>query len=115
MPWGALERGCLPDYRKLPTTLRVAVDSSPLEGVGRVEDTFNLLAHAARKVVSCAAGLLEWADEHVCRQTHSPARGVEHQVRARHRLERCRREDRGDDDQSRANSRLAARVDRTPP
>ena len=36
------------DYRKLPKTLRVAIDSSPLEGAGRVEDTFNLLAHAAR-------------------------------------------------------------------
>ena len=29
------------DYRKLPKTLRVAIDSSPLEGAGRVEDTFN--------------------------------------------------------------------------
>jgi hypothetical protein len=36
------------DHRKLPKTLRVAIDSSPLEGAGRVEDTFNLLAHAAR-------------------------------------------------------------------
>src|SRR5690606_29407020 len=35
------------DPRKLPKTLRVAIDSSPLEGAGRVEDTFNLLAHAA--------------------------------------------------------------------
>ena len=35
------------DYRKLPKTLRVAIDSSPLEGTGRVEDTYNLLAHAA--------------------------------------------------------------------
>src|ERR1700686_558438 len=34
------------DYRKLPTTMRVATYSSPLEGAGRVEDTFNLLAHA---------------------------------------------------------------------
>jgi hypothetical protein len=40
--------------------LRVAVDSSPLEGAGRVEDTFNLLGHAARKVVTCAARLLRW-------------------------------------------------------
>src|ERR1700675_2858668 len=40
------------DYRKLPKTVRVAIDSSPLEGAGRVEDTFNLLAHAARRVVS---------------------------------------------------------------
>jgi len=60
------------DHRKLPTTLRVAIDSSPLEGAGRVEDTFNLLAHAARQVVSCAAGLLGWTDEQVCRQAGIP-------------------------------------------
>ncbi len=60
------------DYRKLPKTLRVAIDSSPLEGAGRVEDTFNLLAHAARKVVRCAAGLLGWTDEQVCREAGIP-------------------------------------------
>src|SRR5947207_3344551 len=43
------------DHRKLPKTLRVAIDSSPLEGAGRVEDTYNLLAHAGRNVVRCAA------------------------------------------------------------
>src|SRR5215204_3125027 len=60
------------DYRKLPKTLRVAIDSSPLEGAGRVEDTFNLLAHAARKVVRCAADLLGGTDEQVCRQAGIP-------------------------------------------
>ena len=60
------------DHRKLPKTLRVAIDSSPLAGAGRVEDTFNLLAHAARNVVSCAAGLLGWTDEQVCRQAGIP-------------------------------------------
>jgi Transposase DDE domain/Transposase domain (DUF772) len=60
------------DPRKLPKTLRVAIDSSPLEGAGRVEDTFNLLAHAARNVVSCAAGLLEWPPDQVCRQAGIP-------------------------------------------
>lgn len=60
------------DYRKLPKTLRVAIDSSPLEGAGRVEDTFNLLAHAARNVVRCAAGLLGWGDAQVCRQAGIP-------------------------------------------
>jgi hypothetical protein len=60
------------DPRKLPKTLRVAIDSSPLEGVGRVEDTFNLLAHAARNVVHCAAGLLGWTDERVCREAGIP-------------------------------------------
>lgn len=45
------------DFKKLPTKLDVAVDSSPLVGAGRVEDTFNLLAHAAWKVVLCVAEL----------------------------------------------------------
>jgi len=60
------------DHRKLPKTLRVAIDSSPLEGAGRVEDTFNLLAHAARNVVRCAASLLGWTEEKVCRQAGIP-------------------------------------------
>jgi hypothetical protein len=60
------------DPRKLPKTLRVAIDSSPLEGTGRVEDTFNLLAHAARNVVQCAADLLGWTVEKVCTQAGSP-------------------------------------------
>ena len=48
------------DWKKLPKDLRVAIDSSPLEGAGRVEDTINLLGHAARNVVRCAAELLGW-------------------------------------------------------
>src|ERR687891_30679 len=60
------------DPRKLPKTLRVAIDSSPLEGAGRVEDTFNLLAHAARNVVRCAARLLGWPEEKVCRAAGIP-------------------------------------------
>lgn len=60
------------DWRKLPKTLRVAIDSKPLEGAGRVEDTFNLLGHAARKVVACAAELLDWPEEKVCRAAGIP-------------------------------------------
>jgi len=60
------------DARKIPKTLRVAVDSSPLEGAGRVEDTINLIGHAARKVVECAAELLEWKYEDVCRKAGIP-------------------------------------------
>jgi hypothetical protein len=56
------------DWKKLPKTLRVAIDSAPLEGAGRVEDTLNLLAHAARKVVDCAADLLHWTPGRVCRE-----------------------------------------------
>ena len=47
------------DWKKLPKDLRIAVDSRPLEGAGRVEDTFNLLAHAARNVLVCAARLAD--------------------------------------------------------
>jgi len=60
------------DWKKLPKTLRVAIDSAPLEGAGRVEDTINLLAHAARKVVDCAADLLHWTPERVCREARAP-------------------------------------------
>lgn len=45
------------DPSKLPQDLPFAVDSAPLSGAGRVEDTINLLGHAARKVVECAAEL----------------------------------------------------------
>ena len=61
------------DWRKLPKNPRVAFDSSPLEGAGRVEDTINLLAHAARKVVTCAATLLGWTEEKVCSQAGIPS------------------------------------------
>jgi len=60
------------DWRKLPKSLRVAIDSSPLEGAGRVEDTVNLLAHAARNVVNCAAELLERSPESVARVAGIP-------------------------------------------
>jgi hypothetical protein len=35
--------------------LRVALDSAPLWGAGRVEDTFNLIGHALAVVMTCAA------------------------------------------------------------
>jgi hypothetical protein len=60
------------DWKKLPKTLRVAIDSAPLEGAGRVEDTINLLAHAAHKVVECAADLLHWTPDRVCREARAP-------------------------------------------
>jgi hypothetical protein len=60
------------DWKKLPQTLRIAIDSSPLEGAGRVEDTINLLAHAARKVVVCAADLLGWPVEKTARAAGIP-------------------------------------------
>lgn len=60
------------DPKKLPKSLRVAMDSSPLEGAGRVEDTINLLGHAGRKIVTCAAQLLGWTEDRVCREADCP-------------------------------------------
>jgi hypothetical protein len=45
--------------------LRVALDSAPLWGAGRVEDTFNLIGHALDVVVDCAAHVLGVDAEHV--------------------------------------------------
>jgi len=39
--------------------LKVALDSSPLWGAGRVEDTFNLIGHALEVIVDCAAAILD--------------------------------------------------------
>jgi hypothetical protein len=58
--------------RNLKSMLRVAIDSRPLEGAGRVEDTLNLLGHAARKVVACAAQELGWPKDKVCREAGIP-------------------------------------------
>lgn len=38
-----------------PRALRAALDSSPLWGAGRVEDTYNLLGHALRKALAVVA------------------------------------------------------------
>lgn len=60
------------DWKKLPKTLRVAIDSAPLEGAGRVEDTVNLLGHAARQVVACVATMLGWTVDRVCAEAGIP-------------------------------------------
>lgn len=59
------------DYKKV-RGLRVAMDSAPLEGAGRVEDTINLLGHAARNVVRCAAELLGLSSDTVARKAGIP-------------------------------------------
>jgi Transposase DDE domain/Transposase domain (DUF772) len=51
-----------------PRALRAALDSSPLWGAGRVEDTYNLVGHALKKVMRVVAdqqgrGLVEVAKE----------------------------------------------------
>jgi len=60
------------DAKKLPKTLRIAIDSSPLAGAGRVEDTINLIGHAARKVARTAAKLLECKYEEFCKKAGIP-------------------------------------------
>lgn len=57
------------DAKKLPKTLRLAIDSSPLEGAGRVEDTLNLLGHAGRDIARCVAKLLGESYENICEQS----------------------------------------------
>jgi len=60
------------DWRKLPKSLRVAVDSRPLLGAGRVEDTINLLGHAGRKIAECMAAEFETTVEEICHQAKTP-------------------------------------------
>jgi hypothetical protein len=60
------------DWKKLPKAVRVAVDSRPLEGAGRVEDTINLLGHAGRKIAECIAAELETSLEEVCQKAGAP-------------------------------------------
>lgn len=60
------------DWKKLPKEVRVAVDSRPLQGAGRVEDTINLLGHAARKIVRLAALLTDTPIEVIARQARIP-------------------------------------------
>lgn len=45
--------------------LRVALDSAPLWGAGRVEDTFNLIGHALEVVAKCAASVANRSVEEV--------------------------------------------------
>jgi hypothetical protein len=60
------------DWKKLPKTLRLAVDSRPLTGAGRVEDTFNLIAHAARKLLASAAALAGHEATAMAKKTGAP-------------------------------------------
>ncbi len=52
--------------------LRAAFDASPLFGAGRVEDTFNLIGHAAREVVRTAARRLGRTVEEVAAEAGIP-------------------------------------------
>lgn len=69
------------DWKRLPKDLRVAVDSMPLEGTGRVEDTINLLAHAARKAIVCVAALLNHSPGFVAYSGRAPLLAAEHSIK----------------------------------
>jgi len=60
------------DWKKLPKDLHLAIDSRPFEGAGRVEDTFNLLGHAARKIVAAAARVTGRSQEDICQKAGIP-------------------------------------------
>jgi hypothetical protein len=60
------------DFKKLPKQLSIAVDSRPLMGAGKVEDTFNLLGHAARKIVQSAKRITGLSYEQICREAGIP-------------------------------------------
>jgi hypothetical protein len=60
------------DPKRTPKSLRVGVDSRPLEGAGRVEDTINLLGHTGRKIAECIAQVLGTDVEEVCQQANVP-------------------------------------------
>lgn len=48
--------------------LRIALDSAPLEGAGRVEDTFNLIGHALELVVNCAAQIKQVSESEILKE-----------------------------------------------
>jgi hypothetical protein len=58
--------------RSVSKALRVAVDSRPLAGAGRVEDTINLLGHAARSIVRLVSKLTDLEPEAICRKAGIP-------------------------------------------
>jgi hypothetical protein len=60
------------DGKAVSKAVRVAVDSRPLAGAGRVEDTINLLGHAARSIVRLVATLTDRAPEEICRKAGIP-------------------------------------------
>lgn len=66
---GALTEG---DGRAVSKALRVAIDSRPLVGAGRVEDTINLLGHAARSIVRVVSKITERSPEEICRKAGIP-------------------------------------------
>lgn len=66
---GAASKG---EGKMISNAIRVALDSRPLLGAGRVEDTINLLGHAARTIVRMVSKLTERPPEEICRKAGIP-------------------------------------------
>jgi hypothetical protein len=62
---GVLTKG---EGQSLSKAVRVAIDSRPLAGAGRVEDTINLLGHAARNIVRVVSKLMDRPEDEICRK-----------------------------------------------
>lgn len=60
------------EKRSVSKALRAAIDSRPLVGAGKVEDTINLLGHAARSIVRLVSKLTERDPEEICRKAGIP-------------------------------------------
>jgi hypothetical protein len=58
--------------QSLSKAVRVAIDSRPLAGAGRVEDTINLLGHAARTIVRIVSKITGRSPEAICRKAGIP-------------------------------------------
>lgn len=62
---GALDKK---DGQALSKAIRVAIDSRPLVGAGKVEDTINLLGHAGRSIVRIVSKILDLSPEQICKK-----------------------------------------------
>lgn len=58
----------LAEGQGMSKAVRVAFDSRPLAGAGRVEDTINLLGHAARNIVKIVSKLMGREEDEICRR-----------------------------------------------
>jgi hypothetical protein len=58
--------------RSVSKALRAAIDSRPLAGAGKVEDTINLLGHAARSIVQLVSKLTDRDPAEICRKAGIP-------------------------------------------
>jgi len=61
--------------KELSKAVRVAFDSRPLIGAGRVEDTINLLGHAGRSIVRLVSNLTGLEPEEICRKAGAERQG----------------------------------------